>query len=779
MRRLLSGSVPVVWAFNLLMVPTEAASVRRTLSENATGNATINAQSLEEEATRLMESFIVLTVLIVPACVLSYWTYRKGRDGDCRTPRAKCCGGDSIYNTCFTACNCCVVLLLVGSISLLVSWLVTLSTLETSNDSVLSPSLPPAPQSPPLDDLGSGYDHTLSENATGNATINAQSLEEEATRLMESFIVLTVLIVPACVLSCWTYWKGRDGDCRTPRAECCGGDSSYNTCFTACNCCVVLLLLSSVSLLVAWLTTAEQAMAFDDASGGPASPSAPPPPDGSAATSEATYDIALAALVLAVLAVVGCLSLWAWTYVKSRTNLRDFIDKRINENQEQKTAQEERIKSVEANKGKSEARKAAANVGSTVSSATNEVGAETQKWFKTTKAEWKSPQDLPPAVPLVKAFKALQASPQDLAKAWPKLRPIAKKVLWTVLKAVRDNPDAQSTAASVYNEEKKRSLKSYTSIHVGIRKDLNFNEFEKYSTSLAEKLATQGRPALCKQGKADFADLLLQAEKMQDRFKRFMVNLEKRTSAAQSVGPLKGGWRAVEKMTFRPATLDQPESDDSLDSTVLCDVLRGALECPDFIIIKQVLETLVSFDEQMEELDPDQQLDEEWNKLRKEYGTIKLLRMKNRFIQASAGGWADILINFTFSDDDEQHVMELQVHHEKMVNVRKGGMGHKAYDRSRSAFELLESNGKLSLIKGDGPPPPVAKSLSTSKLGLGEGATAPAAAATAASIPAALTQAAPSIVQPLAPNALPRKNSCQLPSARPTSTARDDESVRV
>ena len=207
--------------------------------------------------------------------------------------------------------------------------------------------------------------------------------------------------------------------------------------------------------------------------------------------------------------------------------------------------------------------------------------------------------------------------------------------------------------------------------------------------------------------------------------------------------------------------------------------LRGALKCPDFIIIKQVLETLVSFDEQMEELDPDQQLDEEWNKLRKEYGTIKLLRMKNRFIQASAGGWADILINFTFSDDDEQHVMELQVHHEKMVNVRTGGMGHKAYDRSRSAFELLESNGKLSLIKGDGPPSSVAKSLSTSKLGLGEGATAPAAAAPAASIPAALTQAAPSIVQPLAPNALPRKKSCQLPSARPTSTARDDESVRV
>ena len=38
---------------------------------------------------------------------------------------------------------------------------------------------------------------------------------------------------------------------------------------------------------------------------------------------------------------------------------------------------------------------------------------------------------------------------------------------------------------------------------------------------------------------------------------------------------------------------------------------------------------------------------------------IRLVRIKNRFIKPTSGGWADLLINFHFADDEERYALLL------------------------------------------------------------------------------------------------------------------------
>merc|ERR1712048_728594 len=49
------------------------------------------------------------------------------------------------------------------------------------------------------------------------------------------------------------------------------------------------------------------------------------------------------------------------------------------------------------------------------------------------------------------------------------------------------------------------------------------------------------------------------------------------------------------------------------------------------------------------------------------------------------------MVNFSFVNDDSQHVLELQLQHSQMLVVRKKGKAHARYNSFRSAFELLES----------------------------------------------------------------------------------------
>jgi len=69
------------------------------------------------------------------------------------------------------------------------------------------------------------------------------------------------------------------------------------------------------------------------------------------------------------------------------------------------------------------------------------------------------------------------------------------------------------------------------------------------------------------------------------------------------------------------------------------------------------------------------------------------LRVKNRFKQPTPSGWADILINFSFASDPDQHICEIQLVHTGMLTARKHCNAHTAYAKFRSALELLETFG--------------------------------------------------------------------------------------
>ena len=74
---------------------------------------------------------------------------------------------------------------------------------------------------------------------------------------------------------------------------------------------------------------------------------------------------------------------------------------------------------------------------------------------------------------------------------------------------------------------------------------------------------------------------------------------------------------------------------------------------------------------------------------------ICITRSKGRFGQPTSGGWADIMINFYFKDDEEEwaHICEIQLVHAQLYNVRKNMGAHKNYNEFRAALELLEKVG--------------------------------------------------------------------------------------
>ena len=74
---------------------------------------------------------------------------------------------------------------------------------------------------------------------------------------------------------------------------------------------------------------------------------------------------------------------------------------------------------------------------------------------------------------------------------------------------------------------------------------------------------------------------------------------------------------------------------------------------------------------------------------------ICITRCKNRYGQPTSGGWADIMINFHFKDDDGgwQHICEIQIVHAQLYSVRKNMGAHKTYNDFRAALELCEKVG--------------------------------------------------------------------------------------
>merc|ERR1711934_1175733 len=174
---------------------------------------------------------------------------------------------------------------------------------------------------------------------------------------------------------------------------------------------------------------------------------------------------------------------------------------------------------------------------------------------------------------------------------------------------------------------------------------------------------------------------------------RFLGKLAQKCAGSVALqAPLKGIGRALEKLVLAPGVAAKFKEGglEAVDATPLVDILRGSLECPDFIEIVFILELLVMLDVDMG--DPKKAKQQGWDLSEFQ---IRIIHLKDRFTTPTSGGWADAMVNFSFAHGDDTHlVMELQIQHAQMLVVRKEGKAHAQYNSFRSAFELLEAVGR-------------------------------------------------------------------------------------
>jgi len=143
------------------------------------------------------------------------------------------------------------------------------------------------------------------------------------------------------------------------------------------------------------------------------------------------------------------------------------------------------------------------------------------------------------------------------------------------------------------------------------------------------------------------------------------AGLELAVLGAKKTG-LKKTSRVVEKSALRPG-------EGRGRSKWVCDVVRAMLVATSMSAVGSIVRGLLALHEA---------------------GALRVVRIKDRFAQPSAGGWRDLMVNFVIVGDPTRHVCEVQVVHEMMLTARKGLPGHAIYGIVRSAMELIESCGR-------------------------------------------------------------------------------------
>jgi hypothetical protein len=130
--------------------------------------------------------------------------------------------------------------------------------------------------------------------------------------------------------------------------------------------------------------------------------------------------------------------------------------------------------------------------------------------------------------------------------------------------------------------------------------------------------------------------------------------------------PLKHVFRVLQKHATRV------DGGAPTEFETACDIVRGSIVCESVHDLSVVLWKLLAMEEE---------------------GKIVIVRIKNRFKNPTAAGWADAMLNFVClggGDAVAGHVCELQLVHTTMLKARKEFGGHAAYAAFREAAELLE-----------------------------------------------------------------------------------------
>ena len=221
------------------------------------------------------------------------------------------------------------------------------------------------------------------------------------------------------------------------------------------------------------------------------------------------------------------------------------------------------------------------------------------------------------------------------------------------------NKDFQSVYGSVYN----------------VIKSGDADGMAKYEAAVGDLDAAIEKPAVAEQrDEAGVAAVLFaDAARVKSSFDVVVRELATATGAglelavlgAEKTG-LKKTSRVVEKSALRPG-------EGRGRSKWVCDVVRAMLVATSMSAVGSIVRGLLALHKA---------------------GALRVVRIKDRFAQPSAGGWRDLMVNFVIVGDPTRHVCEVQVVHEMMLTARKGLPGHAIYGIVRSAMELIESCGR-------------------------------------------------------------------------------------
>jgi hypothetical protein len=205
-------------------------------------------------------------------------------------------------------------------------------------------------------------------------------------------------------------------------------------------------------------------------------------------------------------------------------------------------------------------------------------------------------------------------------------------------------------------------VKAYSSVSEVLSQD---DEAWPKLLALGQQLESEKTHAFC-QSRTHLIPMYRDAVAVQPTFDSTFQQIATDSNAKFTAAPMKHLCRALEKTSMKPA------DDANLDRAVnVCDVRRGMLVYANFGDMVRGIEATVAH------------LD------------IVVMRTKDRYSSPTSGGWMDLVMNIKFKSDNTAHVCEIQFIHEGLLSVRKTCGGHTAYNKFRSALELLEVHGAL------------------------------------------------------------------------------------
>jgi len=187
-------------------------------------------------------------------------------------------------------------------------------------------------------------------------------------------------------------------------------------------------------------------------------------------------------------------------------------------------------------------------------------------------------------------------------------------------------------------------------------------------------------------------DLISHARSIKPTYDAFITAVAAKTGGDVRLASLKGMWRIAEKIVLRPPG----EQRRAPGACMIRDVVRGAIVYTHVGSMYSALDMLAGCDNVLLRKQEDLGINPVIipSAVLGLRSKIVLRQLKNRFPGGNpgptAGGWSDWMITFSFSDDSNAHICELQLILERMMTVRKECLAHRAYNRFRTAFELLE-----------------------------------------------------------------------------------------